>query len=135
MRYGKKFVTIAFAVLMLGAGFVYEASAQRRGSSISTGVRRPIIVRRHIYRDPFWRSRYGYGYGYYDPFYDSYLRQQEQRYYLQRDLEGNRRELAEHKRKYYADGVLTDKERRELADDEKDVRNSKQDIRRYGRYY
>jgi hypothetical protein len=127
MKFNKKFLTIAFAMFLLSAGFVYEASAQSRVRVI----RRPVIVRSYVYRDPFWRTRY---WGYYDPFYHSYLREQERRYYLERDLEGNRRELAEHQRKYRADGVITAKERRELADDYKDVRESIRDLRRYRSY-
>jgi hypothetical protein len=113
MKYGKKFLTIAFAMFMLAAGLTYEASAQRRVAT----VRRPVIVRNYVYRDPFWRTRY-----YYDPFYSSYyyspyLQYQEQRFQLQRELAGNQRELAEHLRKYRADGVITAKEQRELDDD------------------
>jgi DNA-binding LacI/PurR family transcriptional regulator len=128
MKYGKKFLTIIFVMFLLGVGLTYEASAQRRV------VRRPVIVRTYVYRDPFWRSRY------YDPFYSSfysspYRRYQEQRYYLQRELAGNQRELAEHLRKYRADGVITAKEQRELNDDYKDVRNSREKLRRFTRYY
>ena len=128
MKYGKKFLTIAFAMFILTAGLTYEASAQRRV------VRRPVIVRTYVYRDPFWYSRY------YDPFYSSYYyspyqRYQEQRYRLERELAGNQRELAEHLRKYRADGVITAKEQRELNDDFKDVRNSQQRLRMYRRYY
>ncbi len=133
MRSGKKILTIVFAMLMLSAGFIYEAEAQTR--RVVT-VRRPVIVRSYVYRDPFWRSRY-YGYS---PFYDSYYyspyaRYQEQRFQLQNELAGNRRELAEHQRKYRADGVITAKERRELADDIKDVRNSEARLRQFNRYY
>ena len=127
MRNGKKFLTIAFAMFMLSAGLVYEASAQSR----IRVIRRPVIVRSYVYRDPFWRTGY---YGYYDPFYNSYLREQERRYYLERDLAGNRRELAEHLRKYRADGVITAKERRELDDDYRDVARSIQNLRRYSGY-
>jgi len=132
MKFGKKLLTIAFAMFMLAVGFTYEASAQRR--RVVT-VQRPVVVRSYVYRDPFWRSRY-YGYS---PFYDSYYqspyqRYQEQRYYLQRELAGNQRELAKHQRKYRADGVITAKERRELEDDIKDVRESMQKLRRLGRY-
>lgn len=125
MRYGKKFILIASAILFLSVGLVYEANAQSRVRVI----RRPVIVRTYVYRDPFWRTHYS------DPFYRSYLRDRERQYYLERDLEGNRRELAKHLRKYHADGVITAKERRELADDYKDVRESIEDLRRYGRYY
>ena len=130
MKFGRKFLTIAFAMFMLAVGLTYEASAQRRVAT----VRRPVIVRSYVYRDPFWRTRY------YDPFYSSYYRSpylqyQEQRFYLQRELAGNRRELAEHLRKYRADGVITAKEQRELNDDYKDVRRSTERLRRFSRYY
>ena len=130
MRYRNKILSLGFMIFMLGVGFVYEASAQRR---IVT-VRRPVIVRSYIYRDPFWRSRY-YS-GFYDPYYYSpYLRHQEQRYYLERELAGNRRELSEHLRKYRADGVITAKEQRELDDDYRDVRRSTERLRRFSRNY
>jgi len=130
MKLGKKFLTIAFAMFMLTAGLTYEASAQRRVVS----VRRPVIVRTYVYRDPFWHMRY------YDPYYSSYyyspyLRYQEQRFYLQRELAGNQRELAEHLREYRADGVITAKEQRELDDDYKDVRESTRRLREFSRYY
>jgi hypothetical protein len=132
MKFGKKFLTVAFATFMLAGGLVYEASAQRRVVTI----RRPVIVRNYVYRDPFWRTRY-YGYSpFYEPYYYSpYLRYQEQRYYLQRELAGNQRELAEHRRKYSRDGVITEKERRELEDDIKDVRKSMAKLRSFSRYY
>src|SRR5687768_6547354 len=103
MKHGKKFLTIAFAMFMLTAGLTYEASAQRRVAI----VRRPVVVRSYVYRDPFWRHRY-YS-PYYNPYYSSYyyspyLQYQERRFQLQRELAGNQRELAEHLRKYRADG-------------------------------
>ena len=126
MKASKSVLTIAFVVFMFAVGLVYEASAQNRRYIT---VRRPVIVRTYVYRDPFWRSRY------YDPYYYSpYYRYQEQRYYLQRELAGNQRELNEHLRKYRADGVITAKERRELADDYKDVRESRARLLRYSRY-
>ncbi len=128
----KRFLTLVFMMFMLGAGLTYEASAQRRGRSVNG--QRPVIVRTYVYRDPFWRSRY-WGWPYDSYYYSPYMRAQEQRYYLRRDLAGNRRELAEHQRKYRADGVITEKERRELEDDIKDVRNSTERLRRFRRYY
>ena len=132
MKNGKRFLTIFFAMFMLAGGFTYEASAQRR-----VIIRRPVVVRSYVYRDPFWRSRYyGYGSPYYDSFYLSpYQRYQEERYYAERELAGNQRELAAHQRKYRADGVITAKEARELEDDIKDVRKSQARLRSYGRYY
>jgi len=131
MKFRRIILTTAFALMMLAGGFISEASAQRR-----VYVRRPVVVRNYVYRDPFWRTRY-YGYS---PFYDSYYRSPyeqylERRYYLQRELEGNQRELAKHQRKYRADGVITAKEARELADDIKDVRESAAKLRKYGRNY
>ena len=132
MKVSNKILTVAFAMFILGAGFVYEASAQTRRYY---SVRRPAVVRTYVYRDPFWRTRY-WGSSFYDPYYYSpYLRAQERRYYLQRELAGNQRELNKHLRKYKADGVITEKERRELEDDYKDVRKSMQKLRNFSRYY
>jgi hypothetical protein len=133
MRFRRIIFTTAFALTMLAGGFISEAMAQRR----VVYVRRPVVVRNYVYRDPFWRTRY-YGYS---PFYNSYYYQspyeqyQERMYYLRRELAGNQRELAEHQRKYRADGVITAKEARELADDIKDVRESTARLRSYSRYY
>ena len=130
MKFGKKFLTVAFALFMFAGGLVYEASAQQRVVTI----RRPVIVRNYVYRDPFWRTRY-YS-PFYEPYYYSpYLRYQEQRYYLQRELAGNQRELAKHRREYSRDGVITENERRELDDDIKDVRKSMAKLRNFSRYY
>lgn len=134
MKYGKNILTVVFAVLMLTGGLALEGSAQRRGRVIVRPTTRPIIVRRYIYRDPFWYDRY-YGSGFYDPYlYDPYYRARQQRYYLERELAGNRRELAEHQRKYRADGLITAKEQRELDDDYRDVANAAARLRRYRAY-
>ena len=132
MKFGKRTLILVFIMFMLAGGLVYEAQAQRR----TVFVRRPVIVRQYVYRDPFWRTRYlGYS-PFSDPYYYSpYQRRLEQRYYLERELAGNRRELAEHLRKYRADGVITAKERRELDDDYKDVRNSLSNLQRFRAYY
>jgi hypothetical protein len=132
---------IVFALFMFAGGLAIGASAQRRGGQVVVvrQVRRPMIHRRYIYRDPFWRTRYawspywGYwGNYYYDSFwqspYDYYL---EQRYYLERELAGNRRELQKHQQEYRADGIITEKERRELDDDYKDVQRSTQRLRQF----
>src|SRR5215207_9421723 len=92
MKFRSIILTFAFALMMLAGGLVTEAEAQRRVVT----VRRPVVVRNYVYRDPFWRYRY-YGNS---PFYNSYYYQSpyeqylEQRYYLQRELAGNQRELA-----------------------------------------
>ena len=141
MRTKKKLLTLLFSMLVATAGFVVTAQAQttRGGVTVTRTQSRPVVVRRVVYRDPFWRSRY-WGRAYYDPFYDPYyyspylqLRDQEAR--LRQELAGNRRELAKHLSKYRADGVITDKEQRELADDRKDVANSERRLREFNRNY
>ena len=141
MRLSSKFLTLIFAMFMLAGGLVMSAEAQTRGGvTVSRTTTRPVVIRRVVYRDPFWRSRY-WGYSrYYDPFYDPYyyspyLQYQDQKIRLQNELAGNRRELAEHLRKYRADGVITAKEERELADDRKDVRNSELRLRQFNSNY
>jgi hypothetical protein len=131
MKLRNKFLTIAFAMFLLGVGFVYESSAQTR----RVIVRRPVVVRNYVYRNPYLYSRY-----YYDPFYDPYyyspyLRYQDQKYRLQSELAGNRRELSEHLQKYRADGVITAKEQRELDDDYRDVARATRELRSFTRDY
>lgn len=147
MNYKKKILTIAFAIMMLAGGFAIDSQAQTGNRIVVQRVyRRPVVVRPYAYSNPYWRARYyGYPYygysGFYDPFYDSfyyqspYQRYLEQRFYLQRELNGNRRELAKHELKYRADGVITAKEQRELEDDRRDVQRSIEKLRRFGRDY
>ena len=116
-------------LLVVGGLAVNSASAQTR-----TTVQRPIVVRTVVYRRPYY-NRY-WGSRFYDPFYSSYyyspyLRIKEQEYILRSELAGNRRELQQHLKKYRADGVITAKEQRELADDRKDVANSEYKLRRF----
>jgi hypothetical protein len=146
MKYGRKILTLFFAMFMIAGGLVVSAEAQRRGGvTVTRSVNRPVVVRRY-YRtyDPFYRSRYwgspyysGFGYsGFYDPYYYSpYLQYKDQQVRLAQELAGNRRELNEHLRKYRADGVITAKEQRELDDDYKDVRNSEARLRQFNRNY
>jgi hypothetical protein len=141
MNLGRKAILTAFAVLMFGGALVLDASAQTRNNTVI--IRRPVVVRRTIVRTPYWgysrlRSPYwGYGYdGFYDPYYYSpYLRYQDQKFRLQQEVRGNERELAKHQEKYRADGIITAKERRELEDDIKDVRNSRARLNRFLRDY
>lgn len=130
-----------FTMFVAATGFVISADAQTRRSGVTVTSTRtqPVVVRRVVYRDPFWRSRY-WGRRYYDPFYDPYyyspyLQYKDQETRLRQELAGNRRELAQHLRKYRADGVLTDKERRELDDDYGDVARSEQKLREFNRNY
>jgi predicted lipid-binding transport protein (Tim44 family) len=134
MKYGKRFLTILFAMFMFTGALVVSAQAQGR-----VIVRRPVVVQR-VYR-PYWGARnWGYGRYYYDPFYadlykSPYERYLEERYYAQRELAGNQKELAKHRQKYSADGVITAKEQKELNDDVKDVQKAQRRLAELNRYY
>ena len=133
MKYARKALITAFAVLMFGGALALDASAQTRNNRVV--IRRPVVVRPIVTR-PYWGYRrwspyWGYG-GYYDPYWSSpYLRYQEEKYRLESELRGNQRELEKHQFKYRADGVITAKERRELEDDVKDVRESRARLNRF----
>ena len=134
MKNVKRAIVTAFAVLMFAGVFALDASAQTRG----VVVQRPVVVRRVLVRRPYYRSYWNYGF--YDPFYDPYyyspyLRYQDQKFYLESRIRGNERELRQHQEKYRADGVITAKERRELEDDIKDVRESRARYNRFLRNY
>ena len=134
MRLRNKFLSLVFAMFVIVGGLAVSSTpAQTRIS-----VQRPIVVRTVVRRNPYYYgNRYwGRGYGYYDPFYDPYysspyLRIKDQEYSLRSQLAGNRRELQKHLEKYRADGVITAKEQRELADDRKDVANSERRLRSF----
>lgn len=115
MKYLKRVVLILSFLMLLFGVMVISASAQRRV------YRRPVIIYHYPFYDPF----------YYDPFYS----ERQNRYYRERAVESTRRELEKHKQKYYADGVITDKERKELIDDEKDYAEAVRNLRRYRGYY
>jgi hypothetical protein len=119
MRYLKRSAMILSLLLVMFGAMTVSTQAQRR--------HRAVI----IYNHPFWYDSFGYNPYFYDPYYQ----ERQQRYYLENRVQGNQNELEKHKQKYYADGVLTDKERRELADDEKDYNNSVRDLNRHRRYY
>ena len=140
MKYGKRILTIAFAMFLLAGAFVASSSAQGR-VVVRRIQSRPVVVRRVYYRDPFWRTRYwgspywGYS-GFYDPYWESpYLRYMDQKYYLQSRVQGNRRELQKHLQKYRADGYISPKEQRELDDDYRDVQRSTQRLNQLNRNY
>jgi hypothetical protein len=131
MKYIKRAIISALAVLMFGGVFTLDVSAQRRGR----GGHRPVIVRPIIIHRPYWGFSPYWGYGFYNSYYSNpYLRYQEEKYRLESDLRGNERELAKHQEKYRADGVITAKEQRELDDDVKDVRNSRARLESFLRY-
>ena len=130
MRYKKLLLTLIFALMFAGGAFVTSTQAQSRRIVV-----RPVVVRPVVYR-PFW----GYRRFYYDPFYADlyktpYERYLEERWYAQRELSGNQRELAKHREKYSRDGVITAKERRELEDDVRDVAKARARLNKLNRNY
>lgn len=132
MKYSGKLLTLFFAAILLIGSAMIPTPAQRRG--VVRVYRRPVVVR-HYYHPlsywNYWRSPF------YDDlyFYDPYLNARRQRFYLQEELNGNRRELSKHLLKYRADGVITDKERRELDDDYRDVERATRKLREFDRRY
>ncbi len=133
MRNVKRIGVFLVAIILLMAGMVISASAQRRVRSVQRVVHKPVIIRRVYWRNPFYHR-------YYDPFYDPYfynpyLRARQERYYREERVRGNERELRKHREKYGRDGVITAKERRELDDDIRDVQKSRAKLREYNRYY
>lgn len=118
MRIRNLFLTLVFALFLSAGAFVFSADAQTRT------VYRPVVVYRPVYVRPYW------GYRHYDPFWRDmyktpYERYLEDRWYARRELAGNQRELAKHRERYSADGVITAKERRELEDDIRDVQKAR----------
>ena len=130
MKYKKPFVIFLFSILMLGGMFAFagasEASAQ---TSVRRVVYRPVFIRR-----PFFHSRF------YDPFYDPYyydpyLNAQRNKYYAEQKVARERRDMAEHKAKYYSDGILTPKEQAQMASDQEQLAKAIRDARRYSTRY
>lgn len=140
MKYSGNILTIAFAIVLFIGSSVVSTQAQRvTGGRVE---RRPVVVQRYVRVRPyyygynrysrFWNPWYDSFGGYYDPyFYDPYLREQRQKYNLEKELQGNRRELRKHLEKYNADGVITAKERKELDDDYKDVAKAERKLREF----
>lgn len=129
MKYSKNILTIAFAAILFIGSAAISTSAQRRGGG--RVIVRPVVVSPYYYG--FHRYWNPWGYGFYgDPYYyDPYLSERRQRYYLQNELNGNRRELQKHLEKYKADGVITAKEKRELDDDYRDVTKAERKLREF----
>ncbi len=114
MKYTKRIITIISSLFILLGGLVISAEAQTG----SRRVQRPIIVRHYWVRRPNF-SRWGWYDRWYDPyFYDPYLRERRERYYLEKDVREERKDLREDREKYMRDGVITDKEREKLAKQE-----------------
>ncbi len=132
MKYIKHAIISTLGILVFGGVMAMDVSAQKNGGKPHKPVIvRPIIIHRHP-----WGLRPYWGYGFYDPYYYSpYLRYRDEKYRLESELRGNERELAKLQEKYLADGLITAKEQRELDDDIKDVRNSRERLERFLRYY
>ena len=127
MRYKNLFLTLVFAVFLVGGAFFTNVSAQRR-----------VIVYRPVYSRPYFG--WGFHRGYYDPFWADayrtpYERYLEERYYAQNQVRHDQKVLAEHREKYGRDGVLTEKERRKLADDVSDLQKSRSRLAQLNRNY
>jgi hypothetical protein len=132
MKFGKRSLTFVFALFMLMGTYVYSAQAQTGRVIV---VRRPVVVR--PYYNPYWGAR---AWRYYDPFYadlykSPYERYLEEKWYAERELAGNQRELQEHQQKYRADGFISPKEQKELQDDIKDVQKARARLNRLNRSY
>jgi hypothetical protein len=61
------------------------------------------------------------------------LIERRQKYYLEKELRGNKEELRKHLEKYNADGVITAKERKELDDDYRDVERAQRKLNEFNR--
>ena len=130
MKHSRKLLTLIFAIVLFAGLAVADASAQRRGGGRFV-QRRPVVVRQYYVRryNPYW-----YWNSWDSPyFYDPYLSERRQRYYLENELRGNREELRKHLEKYNADGVITAKEREELEDDYRDVERATRKLREFDR--
>ncbi len=136
MKFSGKLLTLFFAAFLLIGTAVISTPAQRRAVRV---YRRPVVVRPYYY-NPYYYSSFDRWNYWGDPFYggdlyfyDPYLRAQRQKYYLQQELNGNKRELRKHLEKYNADGVITAKEREELADDYRDVEKATRKLKEFER--
>ena len=130
MKYRNRFVIFLFSILMLGGVFGFagagEVSAQR---TVRRVIYRPVFIRRPFY------NRYYYD-PFYDPYsYDPYLRAQRDKYYAEQRVSRERRDMAEHRTKYYADGILTPKEQEQMASDQEQLAKALRDARRYTTRY
>ena len=129
MRYKNLFLTLVFALFLVGGAFFTDASAQRR-----------IVVYRPVYTRPYYGWGWGFNRGYYDPFWadmykSPYERYLEERWYAQRDLQHNQKELAKHREKYARDGVITPKEQKKLYDDARDIAKARARLARLNGNY
>jgi hypothetical protein len=125
MKLTKRFAILAFSFLMFAGLFAF--SAQETSAQTRTVTR---VIYRPVYISPFYSRRY-YD-PFYDPyFYDPYLRARRDRYYAEQRVARERRDMAEHREKYYADGYITPKERAQMIDDQRQLANAIADLRQY----
>ena len=130
MRYKNLILTLVFALFLVGGAFISSAGAQTRR----------IIVYRPVYTRPYLGWGWGFHRGYYDPFWADmyktpYERYLEDRWYAQRDLQHNQKELAKHREKYARDGVITAKEQKKLNDDVRDIAKARAKLARLNYNY
>jgi len=125
MKLTTRLLTLVFAMVFLTGLGAVSASAQRRGGGRI--IYRPVVVRPYFGYHRYWGwNRWN------DPYlYDPYLREREQKYYLEQELNGNKRELQKHLEKYNADGVITAKEQKELNDDYRDVERAERNLNKF----
>ena len=129
MKLTKRFAILAFSFLMLGGILAFAA----QDTSAQTRTRTRVIYRPVYITSPFYSRWYD---PFYDPYYyDPYLRERRDRYYAQQRVARERRDMAEHKEKYYADGVITPKERAQMIDDQRQLANAIRDLQRYTTRY
>ena len=135
MRNTKNILTLAFVIVLLIGSAVISASAQSRGTV--RVVRRPVIVRPYYGYNWYWNRWNRWHDPFYNDFYfnDPYFYEQRRRYYLQEELNGDQRELEKHLKKYKADGVIIEKERKELDDDYSDIAKAKRKLAEFDRKY
>ena len=124
MKILKAILISAFAVIVfMSAGAVGVSAQQKKGK-----VERPIVI---YYYDPFW-SLNRWRYDSYDPyFYDPYLRERRQVYYLREEVRDAREDLKEHMDEFNSDGIITAEERRELNDDYADLNEALSELEEY----
>jgi hypothetical protein len=124
MKISKAILISAFALIVfisIGAVRVSAQEREKRGD-------RPIVI---YYYDPFW-SWNRWQYDSYDPyFYDPYLRERRQVYYLREEVRDARSDLKEHMDEYNSDGIITADERRELNEDYGDLNEALNDLEEY----
>lgn len=129
MRYKNLFLTLVFALFLVGGAFFTNATAQRR-----------IVVYRPVYTRPYLGGGWGFHRYYYDPFWADmyktpYERYLEERWYAQNDVSHHQKELAKDREKYARDGVITDKERSKLQKESEKLAKARLRLAQLNRNY